>query len=393
MPPRPLRRLGLLPALTLLAALAPLLSPSPPATAAAEQFTPVTASVVAPPQPVLASDGRRHLAYELLLINRSFNPPAQVTLRSVKALAGGNVASLSGKSLAAVTFPFGDTKPGSVLSKGEAAYVMMDVSLPRGAKLPRRLSHQLSISLQPPSEVVATTYRAAPTRVLRQEATVVAAPLRGDGWIVGNGCCSELTSHRAGLLPVDGALHEGERFAIDFIQVQPSGLLGTGPLDQLTSYPYFGDDVLSAAPGKVVTVVDGLPETPPGALPPTTAARAAGNHVVVAMGRDRFALYAHLQPGSIRVKAGDRVAAGAVLGLLGSSGNSNAPHLHFQLMDGPDPLASNGIPYRFDRFSVSGRLTNFGGLFAGQAAKVAPQFSGMHRRQLPLNLQVVGFPR
>jgi hypothetical protein len=386
----PHRRISLLSALA--AAFVSLLAPAGSA-AAVEQFTPVVASVVAPPQPVLASDGRRHLAYELLLINRSFNPPAKIALRSVKTLADGKVVgSLAGKRLAAVTFPFGGTEPGSVLGEGEAAYVMMDVSFPPGAKVPRRLDHQVSVEPQSPNPVVATRYRAAPTMVLRQPATIVAPPLRGDGWIVGNGCCAELTSHRAGLLPVDGGLHEGERFAIDFIQVQPSGLLGTGPLDQLGSYPFFGDEVIAAAPGKVVTVVDGLPETPPGALPPTTAARAAGNHVVVAMGKQRFALYAHLQPRSIRVKVGDRVAAGAMLGLLGSSGNSNAPHLHFQLMDGADPLASNGIPYRFDHFTVSGVLANFGGLFEGQVAKVVPQFAGVHRNQLPLNLQVIGFP-
>ncbi|HEX6601000.1 MAG TPA: M23 family metallopeptidase [Solirubrobacterales bacterium] len=360
--------------------------------APAERFTPVVASVVAPPQPVEASDGRTHLAYELLLINRSFNPPAKVTVKGVQTLAGGKaVQSLAGKNLAAVMFPFGDEQPGVQLDKGETAYVMMDVSLPRGAKLPRRLSHRLSISLQPPSAVVAKRYGAAPTSVLRQKATVVAPPLRGAGWIVGNGCCSELTSHRAGLLPVDGGLHEGERFAIDFIQITPSGMLGTGPLDQLSSYPFFGDPVLSATAGKVVTVVDGLPETPPGALPPTTAARAAGNHVVVKAGPGRFALYAHLQPGSIGVRVGQRVSVGQTLGLLGSSGNSNAPHLHFQLMDGPEPLASNGVPYRFSRFSVAGKLTNFGGLFEGQAAQIAPQFRGAHRDQLPLNLQVVDF--
>lgn len=381
----------LAPALTLVAALA-LLVPSLSAAAPAEQFTPVVASVVAPPQPVPAGDGRRHLAYELLLINRSFNPPAKVTLRSIEALAGGRVVgSLSGKALAAVTFPFGATEPGNVLRRGEAAYVMMDVSFPRGAKVPRRIVHRLSASLQPASGVVATAYRAAPTTVLRQRAAVVSPPLRGGGWIVGNGCCSELTSHRAGLLPVDGDLHQGERFAIDFIQIQPSGLLGTGPLDRLTSYPYFGDEVIAAAPGKVVSVVDGLPETPPGALPPTTASRAAGNHVVVSMAPRRFALYAHLQPHSIGVEVGDRVAIGTTLGLLGSSGNSNAPHLHFQLMDGADPLASNGIPYRFDRFSVRGELTNFGGLFENQVAKVVPRFAGTHRDQLPLNLQVIGF--
>jgi murein DD-endopeptidase MepM/ murein hydrolase activator NlpD len=122
-----------------------------------------------------------------------------------------------------------------------------------------------------------------------------------------------------------------------------------------------------------------------------TATAAAGNHVVVAMGHDRYALYAHLQPGSVRVKVGQRVATGQTLGLLGSSGSSNAPHLHFQLMDSPGPLGSNGIPYRFSRFSVAGTLTNFGGLFEGERANVAPRFAGPHRDQLPLNLQVVGF--
>jgi hypothetical protein len=368
-------------------AAAPLAPAAPP-----ERWTPVVASVVAPPQPVEGGDGRTHLAYELLLINRSFSAPAKVTVRGVQALAGGKVVqSLAGKGLGAVMFPFGDERPGVELDKGEAAYVMMDVSLPSGAKLPQRLSHRVAISPQPPNAVVAKRYGAAPTSVVRRQASVVAPPLRGAGWIVGNGCCSELTSHRAGLLPVDGALHEGERFAIDFIQVAPSGMLGTGPLDQLASYPFFGDEVLSATAGKVVTVVDGLPETPPGALPPTTAARAAGNHVVVEAGPRRFALYAHLQPGSIGVRVGERVSVGQTLGLLGSSGNSNAPHLHFQLMDGRSPLASNGIPYRFSRFSVAGSLANFGGLFEGEAAKISPKFRGPHRDQLPLNLQVVDF--
>lgn len=379
--------------LALLVALLAVLATTPLATAAApEEFTPVTASVVSAPQPVLASDGRVHLAYELLLINRSFAPPAQVTVRKVEALAGGRVvSSLSGKALAAVMAPFGADKPTSTLRRGEAGFVLMDVSLPRGAKLPRHLVHRISISLKPAREAVATTYRAAPTAVLRRPAPVVAPPLRGAGWIVGNGCCAQLTSHRAGLLPVNGSLWQGERFAIDFIQVQPSGLLATGPLDQLSSYPFFGDEVIAAAPGKVVTVVDDRPETPPGDLPPSTASHSAGNHVVIAMGHDRYALYAHLQPGSVTVQPGDRVGTGQLLGRLGSSGNSNAPHLHFQLMNGPSPLASEGIPYRFSRFSVAGTLTNFGGLFEGGPAQVQRRFAGAHRAELPLNQQVVGF--
>ncbi len=389
--PRPSSRRLALPLALLCAFLAALMT-APLAMAASEEFTPVTASVVSPPRPVPASDGRVHLAYELLVVNRSFAPPAQVTLRKVEALAGGKVVeSLSGKALAAVMAPFGADEPTNTLRRGEAGFVLMDVSFPRGAKLPRHLTHRLSISLQPAREAVATSYLAAPTGVVRGTAPMVAPPLRGDGWIVGNGCCAQLTSHRAGLLPVNSSLWQGERFAIDFIQVQPSGLLGTGPLDQLSSYPFFGDEVIAAAPGKVVTVVDNRPETPPGDLPPSTAAHSAGNHVVIAMGHDRYALYAHLQPGSINVRPGDRVRTGQLLGRLGSSGNSNAPHLHFQLMDGPSPLASEGIPYRFSHFSVAGTLTNFGGLFEGKPAQVKRQFAGPHQAELPLNQQVIGF--
>ena len=173
---------------------------------------------------MLASDGRVHLAYELLLINRSFNPPAKVTVTGVEALAGKRaVGALAGARLAAVMVPFGTGKPGVALNGGEAAYVLMDVTFKPGATLPRRLRHQLSFAVEPPNETVASTYPAAPTAVADRPAVVIAPPLRGDGWVVGNGCCAELTSHRSALLPVNGALEASERYAIDFIHVQPNG--------------------------------------------------------------------------------------------------------------------------------------------------------------------------
>ena len=356
-----------------------------------DRFTPVVAEVVAPPEPVTATDGRLHLAYELLLTNRAL-PPATITAREVTAQSHGRVLqSLAGAELEAVMTPFGTAAPGAVLERGESAMVLMDISLPRRSAVPKRISHRLSITVDPPSDVIAASYRTAPSRVLRREAIVVAPPLRGGGWVVGNGCCAELTSHRAGLLAVDGGLWAGERFAIDFVQLSPAGLLIDGPPEDLASYAFFGDPVLSATAGKVVETENDLPETPPGELPPANAATAGGNYVTVKVAPDRFAFYAHLQPGSVRVSLGDRVRVGETLGRLGSSGNSNAPHLHFQLMDGPSPLASNGIPYRFDRFSVGGRLTNFAGLFEAQPAEIIPEHQGVHRRELPLNLQVIGF--
>lgn len=364
-----------------------------PAAQAAEEerWTPVVASVVAPPEPVEAADGRVHLAYELLLINRSFLPPAKATLKRVQVLAGGKVVhSLAGKRLEAVTARFATRKPGLELGRGGSGFVLMDVSFKRGEKVPRRLTHRIEIELDPANPTAATRYLAGPTRVAKRTAPVLAPPLRGDGWIVSNGCCETLTSHRSALLPVNGALYNGERFAIDFIQLQPNGMLTTGSPRDLSSYPYYGDEVISATAGKVVRVVNGLPAAPPGQLPPSTAATAGGNYVVVTAGKGRYAFYAHLQAGSIKVEVGDRVGVGQLLGLLGSSGNSNAPHLHFQLMDGPTPVSSDGLPYRFGRFSVAGTLTNFTDVFE-EPARIAPRLRGIHRKQLPLNLQVIGF--
>ena len=188
-------------------------------------------------------------------------------------------------------------------------------------------------------------------------AIVVAPPLRGAGWVVGNGCCDTITAHRGTVLPVNGANHVAERFAIDFVQIDPMGRLFEGPPSQLalSSYPYFGDPIYAAAKGRVVGVLDGVAETPAGGFPPNPTAETAGsNHVVVDIGHGRFAFYAHMQPGSIRVKVGQKVGVGQVIGLLGNTGNSDGPHLHFHVMDSPEPLASNGLPFRFSAFSVHG---------------------------------------
>jgi murein DD-endopeptidase MepM/ murein hydrolase activator NlpD len=75
-------------------------------------------------------------------------------------------------------------------------------------------------------------------------------------------------------------------------------------------------------------------------------AQIAGNHVIVRIG-DVFALYAHLVPGSVAVRAGDRVGTGQVIGKLGHSGNSTAPHLHFHLMDSAEPGGARGVPCAF----------------------------------------------
>ena len=155
-------------------------------------------------------------------------------------------------------------------------------------------------------------------------------------------------------------------------------MLNSGPPDQLSSYAFFGDEIYSVADGTVVAITDGLPEQVPGKLPEgATIQMAAGNHVVV----------------DIKVKVGDKVVTGQVLGLLGNSGNTDTPHLHFHVMDGPSPLVSNGLPYVFTAFTGKGMLRDEKPLFTGGKVDVDEHaLAGPHRHQLPLNDQVVTFP-
>jgi murein DD-endopeptidase MepM/ murein hydrolase activator NlpD len=77
-----------------------------------------------------------------------------------------------------------------------------------------------------------------------------------------------------------------------------------------------------------------------------------GNFIVLALGDGQFAQYVHLQPGSVQVRAGDRVKQGQLLGRVGNSGDARWPHLHFQVADNPDILASEGLPYLVDQFKM-----------------------------------------
>ena len=138
---------------------------------------------------------------------------------------------------------------------------------------------------------------------------------------------------------------------------------------------------------------DDQPEGTPGALPPgQTVQTAGGNYLVVDIGKGHYAFYAHMQPGSLKVKVGDTVKTGQVLGLLGNTGNSDAAHLHFHIMDGPSPLLSNGLPFVFTSFTGEGRVTDEQALVTNQVAPVDPSaLSGAHTKEMPLNLEVVGF--
>jgi urea transporter/murein DD-endopeptidase MepM/ murein hydrolase activator NlpD len=138
--------------------------------------------------------------------------------------------------------------------------------------------------------------------------------------------------------------HQGPwRHGLDFEAVGPDGQLHTREGRGLRDYHCYGLPVLAAGAGTVALVVDGVPDNRPGEL---NLQDNWGNAVVVAHGVGLYSVYAHLQPLSLRVKAGEVVAAGGELGRCGASGRAATPHLHFQVQ-GAAPLGSPTLPVDF----------------------------------------------
>lgn len=355
-------------------------------------LTYITAEVANAPHVVRAADGRTHLVYEIRLANST---RTSVTLESVEARssAGARLAALSGGALESRVQVDGG-QGGLVLEPGRGGAIFMDAIAARGQKPPRRLVHRFKLLAQPPapSPPQSVSFTGAPTAVVSGRPVVVSPPIRGSRWLAATGCCVA-GEHRKAVLPIGGRLYAAQRFAIDFLRLTADNRLFSGPIGDIASYRSYGVKVRSVAAGRVVRVLTGQAQQVPGRFPTDTTPRtAAGNFVVIRIAPRRYALYAHMQSASIKVRAGDRVRRGQVIGLLGNSGHSAGPHLHFHVMDGPSPLASNGVPFEFTSFTGHGVVTDESTLLSGDPQPVDPRaLAGRHRRQMPLNDQILSF--
>ena len=374
-------------------------APETTTTSPAPMATPLIRSVLAAPIPVPATDGRTHLAYELSLTNALSGP---ATLTSLTASAGDRkLLTLSSDSLKYWTRALGDpTTPTNIIGPGQTAIVWIDLALDGrdSGSIPAELTHsvQLSVAKPIPGLIPAdVTQDIAPVTVSDHKPASIAPPLDGSGWLDANSCC-DMTAHRMAVNPINGKLWLAERFAVDYVQLTDNRLFNGDATDP-QSYPYFGTPVHAVGDGKVVAVVDGLPEQVPTKTPSGLSLEEyGGNHIVEDLGDGNYAFYAHLKQGSITVKAGDELKTGQSLGALGNSGNSDAPHLHFHLMDGPDPLMANGLPFVIKSFRLDQRLASMDALDplfgTGGPAKLQPGFPARDLTETsPLTLDIMSY--
>jgi hypothetical protein len=360
---------------------APATSPVAPQPQAQVTTTALTVSAVNPPMRLIGSDGKTHLSYDLIL-QSMFNAP--VTVTSIEALApdGASLLKLDGDQVAKFTMPAFSGPPTAVVPPSGALGTVIDVAVPPD-NVPDRLTHRISYrpgtsdlgSIVGGRDIVGPELDVDPRAPL-----VIASPLKGQAWLNANSCCVPESAHRVSRIAVGGnSIKKFEEFAIDWVQLR-DGRLFDGDGSRNEQWYGFGADVVAVADGSVSVAFDGMGEQTPNT--PATGLRGprdySGNHVSLQISPGVWAIYAHLQPGSITIKTGDEVRKGQVIGKLGNSGNSSGPHLHFQLSDGPEITTSNSLPFALDSYWLAGSID------AAQLGAAADAQS------VPLPLRVLG---
>jgi hypothetical protein len=204
----------------------------------------------------------------------------------------------------------------------------------------------------------------------KMEAPVmIGFPLRGE-WLAPNTPGKKIPSH--------GTDQLGERYAFDFLQVDWTRTGRPFYRTNLLQYLFFGvalnkcyawgQEVYAPCDGEIIKTEDGYKERSMVNLfadlsvafknahsfnPEKDDIRTvAGNYIIMKCADHVYAAFAHLQTGSITVSAGQAVKKGDIIGKVGHSGNSTAPHLHFQLMDSSNILSANGIPCAFEQYDL-----------------------------------------
>lgn len=356
-------------------------------------LTPLVMQTERQPIPVKGSDARYHLVYELDVANFTGEKVRANRLQVLDASSGAVLADLDAAQLASRLVVRDRTAVPGEFGASQLGILYLHVIIDRQRELPHALEHRLTTTAGG-GPVTAT---AARLRVPPPTELLLDAPLRGLHYIAGDGCCDSKRHIRA-TLALNGSAYNAQRFAIDWEQLDARGRIYVGDPKKPESYIIYGKPAYAVAAGRVVAAVDGMDDSPPGRLPANLPVEQAdGNHVILDLGGGRFALYAHFKPHSVQVHAGQSVQRGQLLGLVGTSGNSSEPHLHFQVMDGPSSFLSNGVPYLLRQFAATTRGASTAAYDKastdGQPIETAP-LSGPaeHQRELPLDLWITDLP-
>lgn len=178
---------------------------------------------------------------------------------------------------------------------------------------------------------------------LDRNVTKLTLPFRDEWTIIWGGDTKALNYHIE---------NQAQKNAFDFVitDIKGKSYQTDGLINQ--DYYAFGKDIIAPCAGEVVLVVDGVKDNKPGIMNPIYV---PGNTVIIKTDKNEFLFFAHFQQNSIKVKQGQKVIQGQLLGLCGNSGNSSEPHLHFHIQNVEDMNVATGVKCFFDKIIVNGQ--------------------------------------
>ncbi len=186
--------------------------------------------------------------------------------------------------------------------------------------------------------------------------------LPGKGaWFVANGGATQKQNHHV------GNKQQWYAFDLDKRDAQGNEAKSDGKTNE--DHFVFGEAVLAPAAGTVVFVVDAVEDYPPGERERYFV---PGNTVIIDHGDDEFSVLAHFKKGSIAVKQGQKVKVGQKLGLVGNSGNTSDPHVHWHLATKGGLSRGHALPIRFGPLLVNGKRVEDAKPVKGDVIENAP---------------------
>lgn len=335
--------------------------PAAPATTVAPAEPAVTMTNPVAPIPVRSTNGV-NIAYELEL--RSLGDSVPETIDVIDPATGKVIYTPPANVWKRIWQPASNPPP----TAEEQMNGTMKLATPRISlwfkvspdAVPDKLVHRLllnrSASGLPPATVSGGDV------IVRKDLqpVVIGSPVKGPGWVVME---TTLPTTHHFLMPVtiNGVTTVDQRYAQDWFYIDPvTGNAAQGNATLARNFFGYGRELLAVADGTVVVAREGVPENEiiyhkiPFAFETGT-----GNTVIIDIGNGKYAGYCHIVPGSIPVKVGDRVKEGDVIGLMGNTGQSDIPHLHFEIVTGkPTLIGGEGYPFVFREYDQIARPMN-----------------------------------
>ncbi|MFA4855301.1 MAG: M23 family metallopeptidase [archaeon] len=323
-------------------------------------------------------DNNQTLVYELFI--KTYSPVEFAKIEIVDSGSNVVLKTLSGDYL--------NASLRNVPRDNSAFAALLWLNLPK-QQIPSSIYHRVYFRQNNEEEPIS----GAAINISTEELAISGPPLKGDKWLAAS-APPGLTVHRKALIMLQGLDFFPERYAIDWMRYGPDNLLYKNEGAVNEDYYCYGSDLLAVSDGRIVDAKDGIPDNKPLEYPKNLPlVNYGGNYVVLEIDQNHYAFYAHLIPGSIKVKIGDEVKKGQVIGKLGNSGNSDAPHLHFHVCSSQNFLFSEGLPYLFDSYSLEGASRNWekdwvaGNLSWNKFSSPQKKVSTM-----PIDGDIIGFP-